>query len=131
MLLTNYNYINRNALSFISYRYYDTVAIPSSSTSTRKSSHYHNQNGSRKSPNSPSMKSVSYIYDQNGKKHSSISKQDSNLSRQMLLKQDSSISRQSFAKQDSFASHSGKFNENLVIFGSGQDIDELVWLFVL
>lgn len=90
-------------------RYYDNVAIASSTTSTRKSSHYHN----RKPPYSPSIKSeaVSYIYDQNSNKagvlsksHLSIVKQDSNISRQMLLKQDSSVSRQSLLKQDSAGS---------------------------
>lgn len=88
--------------SFMS-RYYDNVAIASSSTSTRKSSHYHN----KKVPCSPSVKSdaVSFIYDQNSsKKHNIIAKQDSNLSRQMLLKQDSNVSRQSLLKQDSGAS---------------------------
>lgn len=85
------------------YRYYENVAIASSSTSTRKSSHYHN----KKAPYSPSIKSdaVSFIYDQNSnKKHNIIAKQDSNLSRQMLLKQDSNISRQSLLKQDSSGS---------------------------
>lgn len=96
------------------YRYYETVAISSSSASTRKSSHYHNYNSTRKAPYSPSMKSdaVSFIYDQtnmnsnNNKnnKHVSLSKQNSNLSRQMLLKQDSSVSRNSFLKQDSVQS---------------------------
>ncbi|CAO1353330.1 unnamed protein product [Diamesa tonsa] len=91
-------------------RYYETVAIASSSASTRKSSQYQNyQNSTRKATYSPSMKSsdaVSYIYDQaNGtRKHNGISKQDSNLSRQMLLKQDSSISRNSLVKQDSVQS---------------------------
>lgn len=77
--------------------YYETVAIASSSTSTRKSSHYHNnQTSVRRPPYSPSLKSepVAYIYEHNGKKHTTIAKQDSNLSRQMLIKQDSSISRQ-------------------------------------
>lgn len=91
-------------------RYYETVAITSSSASTRKSSHYHNYNSTRRAPYSPSMKSdaVSFIYDQQNlniaKKHNGISKQNSNLSRQMLLKQDSSISRNSFLKQDSIQS---------------------------
>ncbi|XP_070509164.1 neuropeptide SIFamide receptor-like [Chironomus tepperi] len=97
-------------------RYYETVAISSSSASTRKSSHYHNYNSTRKAPYSPSMKSdaVSFIYDQtnmnsnnnrnNNNKHVSLSKQNSNLSRQMLLKQDSSVSRNSFLKQDSVQS---------------------------
>jgi hypothetical protein len=108
------------------YRYYETFAISSSSASTRKSSHYHNYNSTRKAPYSPSMKSdaVSFIYDQtnmnghnasihngnnnaiNGStsKHAGLSKQNSNLSRQMLLKQDSSVSRNSFLKQDSVQS---------------------------
>lgn len=61
---------------------------------------------------------VSFIYDQsnmnggcstngnaNGKgKHAGLAKQNSNLSRQMLLKQDSSVSRNSFLKQDSVQS---------------------------
>ncbi|XP_055549108.1 neuropeptide SIFamide receptor-like isoform X2 [Wyeomyia smithii] len=89
-------------------RYYETVAIASSSTSTRKSSHYHNS--SKRPQYSPSMKSVdavSYIYEEKGgRKHHAISKQDSNLSRHMLLKQDSSISRQTLLKQDSIASRS-------------------------
>lgn len=38
------------------------------------------------------------------KKHNVLSKQHSNLSRQMLLKQDSSVSRNSFLKQDSIQS---------------------------
>ncbi|XP_038120986.1 neuropeptide SIFamide receptor [Culex quinquefasciatus] len=91
-------------------RYYDTVAIASSSTSTRKSSHYHNSTKQR-SQYSPSMKSadaVSYIYEDRARRHhAGISKQDSNLSRHMLLKQDSSISRQTLLlKQDSIASRS-------------------------
>uniref|UniRef100_A0A182JK22 G-protein coupled receptors family 1 profile domain-containing protein n=1 Tax=Anopheles atroparvus TaxID=41427 RepID=A0A182JK22_ANOAO len=91
-------------------RYYETVAIASSSTSTRKSSHY--QNGSKRAGGSPSVKSadvVSYIYEEKGgRKHHAISKQNSDLSRHMLLKQDSSISRQSLLlKQDSVASRSG------------------------
>ncbi|XP_058116752.1 neuropeptide SIFamide receptor-like [Anopheles ziemanni] len=90
-------------------RYYETVAIASSSTSTRKSSHYHN--GSKRAGGSPSVKSadvVSYIYEEKGgRKHHAISKQNSDLSRHMLLKQDSSISRQSLLlKQDSVASRS-------------------------
>ncbi|EAT38404.2 AAEL009698-PA, partial [Aedes aegypti] len=89
--------------------YYETVAIASSSTSTRKSSHYHNS--TKRPPYSPSMKStdaVSYIYEEKGgRRHHAISKQDSNLSRHMLLKQDSSISRQTLLKQDSIASRSG------------------------
>lgn len=88
-------------------RYYETVAITSSSASTRKSSHYNNYNSTKRAPGSPSMKSdaVSFIYDQSnmGKKHN-LSKQNSNLSRQMLLKQDSSVSRNSFLKQDSIQS---------------------------
>lgn len=104
-------------------RYYESVAIASSSTSTRKSSHYHNnqqqhQNSTRKSQYSPTIKTdaVSYIYEStngttgtatavNGNSNSSngnanfkkvIAKQDSSLSRQMLLKQqDSLLSRQS------------------------------------
>ncbi|KAL9698343.1 hypothetical protein quinque_001784 [Culex quinquefasciatus] len=92
-------------------RYYDTVAIASSSTSTRKSSHYHNSTKQR-SQYSPSMKTadaVSYIYEDRARRHhAGISKQDSNLSRHMLLKQDSSISRQTLLlKQDSIASRSG------------------------
>lgn len=90
------------------YRYYETVAITSSSASTRKSSHYNNYNSTRRAPYSPSMKSdaVSFIYDQSNmtKKHNGLSKQNSNLSRQMLLKQDSSVSRNSFLKQDSIQS---------------------------
>jgi hypothetical protein len=90
------------------YRYYETVAITSSSASTRKSSHYHNYNSTRRAaPCSPSMKSdaVSFIYDQsNVKKHNGLSKQNSNLSRQLLLKQDSSVSRNSLLKQDSVQS---------------------------
>lgn len=78
-------------------RYYETVAIASSSTSTRKSSHYHNnQNSVRRPPYSPSLKSepASTIYEQYNKRHNAIAKQDSNLSRQMLIKQDSNVSRQ-------------------------------------
>lgn len=90
------------------YRYYETVAITSSSASTRKSSHYHNYNSTRRAPYSPSTKSdaVSFIYDQSNlnKKHNVLAKQNSNLSRQMLLKQDSSVSRNSFLKQDSVQS---------------------------
>jgi hypothetical protein len=90
-------------------RYYETVAITSSSASTRKSSHYHNYNSTKRAPYSPSMKSsdaVSFIYDQSNmnKKHNVLSKQNSNLSRQMLLKQDSSVSRNSLLKQDSVQS---------------------------
>uniref|UniRef100_A0A4Y0BN57 G_PROTEIN_RECEP_F1_2 domain-containing protein n=1 Tax=Anopheles funestus TaxID=62324 RepID=A0A4Y0BN57_ANOFN len=90
-------------------RYYETVAIASSSTSTRKSSHYHNS--TKRAGGSPSVKSadvVSYIYEEKGgRKHHAISKQNSDLSRHMLLKQDSSISRQSLLlKQDSVASRS-------------------------
>lgn len=102
--------VNLFYCQFCNYRYYETVAIASSSASTRKSSQYQNyQNSTRKATYSPSMKSsdaVSYIYDQaNGtRKHNGISKQDSNLSRQMLLKQDSSISRNSLLKQDSVQS---------------------------
>lgn len=84
-------------------RYYENVAIASSSTSTRKSSHYLN----KKAQYSPSIRSdaVSYIYDQNShKKHNALGKQDSNLSRQMLLKQDSHGSRQMLLKQESFSS---------------------------
>lgn len=89
-------------------RYYESVAIASSSTSTRKSSHYHNnqqQGSTRKSQYSPSAKTdaVSYIYESsatasNGNPNFKkvIAKQDSSLSRQMLLKQqDSLVSRQS------------------------------------
>lgn len=79
------------------FRYYETVAIASSSTSTRKSSHYHNnQNSVRRPPYSPSIKSepASTIYEQFNKRHNAIAKQDSNLSRQMLIKQDSNVSRQ-------------------------------------
>lgn len=49
---------------------------------------------------------VSFIYDQSNmtKKHGTLSKQNSNLSRQMLLKQDSSVSRNSLLKQDSVQS---------------------------
>lgn len=91
------------------YRYYETVAITSSSASTRKSSHYHNYNSTRRAaPCSPSMKpdAVSFIYDQSNmtKKHNGLSKQNSNLSRQLLLKQDSSVSRNSLLKQDSVQS---------------------------
>lgn len=87
-------------------RYYESVAIASSSTSTRKSSHYHNnqqQGSTRKSQYSPTVKTdaVSYIYESstsNGNPNFKkvIAKQDSSLSRQMLLKQqDSLVSRQS------------------------------------
>ncbi|XP_055323888.1 neuropeptide SIFamide receptor-like [Sitodiplosis mosellana] len=84
-------------------RYYENVAIVSSSTSTRKSSHYHN----KKTQYSPSIRSdaVSYIYDQSSqKRHGMLGKQDSNLSRQMLVKQDSHSSRQMLIKQESFSS---------------------------
>ena len=98
------------------YRYYETVAITSSSASTRKSSHYNNYNSTRRTPCSPSMKSdaVSFIYDQSNmnKKHNVLSKQNSNLSRQMLLKQDSSVSRNSFLKQDSLQSPKQANNQN-------------------
>lgn len=90
------------------------MAIASSTTSTRKSSHNHHHNRSRP-PYSPSIKSdaVSYIYDQNSNRstsalaananaggsataanrsHTSVAKQDSNMSTQMLLKQDSTAS---------------------------------------
>lgn len=79
------------------------MAIASSSTSTRKSSHYHN----KKAQYSPSIRSdaVSYIYDQNSqRKQNMLGKQGSNLSRQMLLKQDSHSSRQMLLKQESFSS---------------------------
>lgn len=88
-------------------RYYESVAIASSSTSTRKSSHYHNnqqQGSTRKAQYSPTIKTdaVSYIYESttpsNGNPNFKkvIAKQDSSLSRQMLLKQqDSLVSRQS------------------------------------
>lgn len=78
----------------------------SSSTSTRKSSHYHN----KKNQYSPSIRSdaVAYIYDQSSqRKHNILGKQDSNVShtsRQMLLKQDSHSSRQMLLKQESFSS---------------------------
>jgi len=99
-------------LAYPIHRYYDTVGIGSSIMSQRKSSHYHNQNSTRKPPYSPSIKSesVSYIYEQNNNNTNNagnkkyISKQDSNLSRQMLIKQDSSVSnnsRQMLIKQDS------------------------------
>ncbi|CAD7084671.1 unnamed protein product [Hermetia illucens] len=91
-------------------RYYDNVAIASSSTSTRKSSHY--QNSAKKGPcSSPSIKSdaVSYIYENNNnnsarhhRHHHIVAKQDSNLSRQMLLKQDSNVSRQSLLKNQDY-----------------------------
>lgn len=99
----NFNVQTSTKFSISIFRYYENVAIASSSTSTRKSSHYHN----KKAPYSPSIKSdaVSFIYDQNSnKKHNIIAKQDSNLSRQMLLKQDSNVSRQSLLKQDSSGS---------------------------
>ncbi|XP_016954375.1 neuropeptide SIFamide receptor [Drosophila biarmipes] len=84
-------------------RYYDNVAIASSTTSTRKSSHYH-QNSSRKSPSSKSN-AVSYIYEHNSlRRHNMMLKQDSNLSQQMLLKQDSHGSRQFLIKQESSCS---------------------------
>lgn len=92
-----------NILNSLSPRFYENVAIVSSSTSTRKSSHYHN----KKAQYSPSIRSdaVSYIYDQSSqKKHNILGKQDSNLSRQMLLKQDSHSSRQMLLKQESFSS---------------------------
>jgi hypothetical protein len=125
LLLENRDAVNRtqsdndNSISLFSpfiarfsHRYYDTVGIGSSIMSQRKSSHYHNQNSTRKPPYSPSIKSesVSYIYEQNNNNTSTagnkkyISKQDSNLSRQMLIKQDSSVSnnsRQMLIKQDS------------------------------
>ncbi|XP_030562788.1 neuropeptide SIFamide receptor isoform X1 [Drosophila novamexicana] len=88
-------------------RYYDNVAIASSTTSTRKSSHYH-PNGSRKSPSSPGLRktnAVSYIYEHNSlRRHNLMMKQDSNLSQQMLLKQDSHGSRQFLIKQESSCS---------------------------
>lgn len=90
-------------LSFTLFRYYENVAVVSSSTSTRKSSHYHN----KKNQYSPSIRSdaVAYIYDQNSqRKHNILGKQDSNVSRQMLLKQDSHSSRQMLLKQESFSS---------------------------
>ncbi|XP_046805971.1 neuropeptide SIFamide receptor [Lucilia cuprina] len=89
-------------------RYYDNVAIASSTTSTsrRKSSHY--QHGSRKSPSSPGLRktnAVSYIYEHNSlRRHNLMCKQDSNLSQQMLLKQDSHGSRQYLIKQESASS---------------------------
>ncbi|XP_005181564.2 neuropeptide SIFamide receptor [Musca domestica] len=89
-------------------RYYENVAIASSTTSTsrRKSSHYHN--GSRKSPSSPGLRktnAVSYIYEHNSlRRHNLMCKQDSNLSQQMLLKQDSHGSRQYLVKQESASS---------------------------
>lgn len=91
------------------YRYYDNVAIASSTTSTRKSSHYH-QNSSRKSPSSPGLRktnAVSYIYEHQSLRrhhHNAMLKQDSNLSQQMLLKQDSHGSRQFLIKQESASS---------------------------
>jgi hypothetical protein len=81
------------------YRHYEIVAI--STSSTRKSSHYNRYNSIREAPCSPSIKSdaVSFIYDQpnmnNNRKHAGLSKQNSNLSRQILLKQDSCVSVQS------------------------------------
>jgi len=79
------------------------VAIASSTTSTRKSSHYH-QNSSRKSPSSKGN-AVSYIYEHNSlRRHNMMLKQDSNLSQQMLLKQDSHGSRQFLIKQESSCS---------------------------
>ncbi|CAD6994026.1 unnamed protein product [Ceratitis capitata] len=90
-------------------RYYDNVAIASSTTSTRKSSHYH-QNSSRKSPSSPGLRktnAVSYIYEHQSLRrhhHNAMLKQDSNLSQQMLLKQDSHGSRQFLIKQESASS---------------------------
>lgn len=92
-------------------RYYENVAIASSSTSTRKSSHY-----AKKAQYSPSIRSdaVSYIYDQNQaqRKHNALGKQDSNLSRQMLLKQDSHGSRQMLLKQESFSSGSAMSHQD-------------------
>ncbi|XP_055679384.1 neuropeptide SIFamide receptor-like isoform X2 [Lutzomyia longipalpis] len=100
-----------------------SVAIPSSSTSTRKSSHYHNnQSSTKKPPYSPTIKSdpVSYICEHNGKKH--IAKQDSNLSRQMLLKQDSNVSRQSsLLKQDSIGSRQSLTKQDTCSTVSRQD----------
>lgn len=93
---------------FLLHRYYENVAIASSTTSTsrRKSSHYHN--GSRKSPSSPGLRktnAVSYIYEHNSlRRHNLMCKQDSNLSQQMLLKQDSHGSRQYLVKQESASS---------------------------
>ncbi|KAH8310368.1 hypothetical protein KR044_000988 [Drosophila immigrans] len=88
-------------------RYYDNVAIASSTTSTRKSSHYH-PSSSRKSPSSPGLRktnAVSYIYEHNSlRRHNLMMKQDSNLSQQMLLKQDSHGSRQFLIKQESSCS---------------------------
>ncbi|XP_022231776.2 neuropeptide SIFamide receptor [Drosophila obscura] len=82
-------------------RYYDNVAIASSTTSTRKSYH---QNSSRKSPSSKGN-AVSYIYEHNSlRRHNMMLKQDSNLSQQMLLKQDSHGSRQFLIKQESSCS---------------------------
>jgi hypothetical protein len=79
------------------HRHYEIVAI--STSSTRKSSHYNRYNSIREAPCSPSIKSdaVSFIYDQTNmnRKHGGLSKQNSNLSRQILLKQDSSVSVQS------------------------------------
>ncbi|KAH8407972.1 hypothetical protein KR222_005860 [Zaprionus bogoriensis] len=87
-------------------RYYDNVAIASSTTSTRKSS-YH-PSSSRKSPSSPGLRktnAVSYIYEHNSlRRHNLMMKQDSNLSQQMLLKQDSHGSRQLLIKQESSCS---------------------------
>ncbi|XP_043070912.1 neuropeptide SIFamide receptor isoform X1 [Drosophila grimshawi] len=88
-------------------RYYDNVAIASSTTSTRKSSHYH-PNSSRKSPSSPGLRktnAVSYIYEHNSlRRPNMMMKQDSNLSQHMLLKQDSHGSRQFLIKQESSCS---------------------------
>lgn len=92
---------------FLLRRYYDNVAIASSTTSTRKSSHYH-PHSSRKSPSSPGLRktnAVSYIYEHNSlRRHNLMMKQDSNLSQQMLLKQDSHGSRQFLIKQESACS---------------------------
>lgn len=100
----NYEYpFNIFETFFVVSRYYENVAVVSSSTSTRKSSHYHN----KKNQYSPSIRSdaVAYIYDQNSqRKHNVLGKQDSNVSRQMLLKQDSHSSRQMLLKQESFSS---------------------------
>lgn len=99
--------LNENLVHFR--RYYDNVAIASSTTSTRKSSHYH-QNSSRKSPSSPGLRktnAVSYIYEHQSLRrhhHNAMLKQDSNLSQQMLLKQDSHGSRQFLIKQESASS---------------------------
>lgn len=93
-------------LKFLPCRYYDNVAIASSTTSTRKSS-YH-PSSSRKSPSSPGLRktnAVSYIYEHNSlRRHNLMMKQDSNLSQQMLLKQDSHGSRQLLIKQESSCS---------------------------